>query len=98
MTDKLAREARAIAALAFRNGPIEHLHAGRACPTCAGDVAYSRISDDEMRSIMRAAVDRLYVLLRLRDHDQASFESEIELGSEYAKEWDSPRNPPRSRP
>ena len=36
-TDKkrLAREAKAIVALAFRNGPIEKIHAGKECPTCA---------------------------------------------------------------
>jgi hypothetical protein len=34
---ELAREAKAIVALAFRNGPIEDLHAGIACPTCQND-------------------------------------------------------------
>jgi hypothetical protein len=29
---ELAREANALVALAFRNGPIEDLHAGRSCP------------------------------------------------------------------
>jgi len=32
---QIAREAKAIVALAFRNGPIEQIHAGRSCPTCA---------------------------------------------------------------
>jgi hypothetical protein len=27
----------AIVAWAFRNGPIEDIHAGRLCPTCTGD-------------------------------------------------------------
>jgi hypothetical protein len=33
----VAREAKAIVALAFRNGPIEDVHAGKACPTCFGN-------------------------------------------------------------
>ena len=28
----LAREAKSLVALAFRKGPIEHVHAGRECP------------------------------------------------------------------
>ena len=32
----LAVEAKALVALAFRNGPIEDLHAGRPCPACSG--------------------------------------------------------------
>ena len=41
----LVREAKAIVALAFRNGPIEDLHAGRPCTACEGKAGYSRISD-----------------------------------------------------
>jgi len=41
----LALEAKMIVALAFRNGPIENLHAGKVCPTCSVDRGYSRISD-----------------------------------------------------
>src|ERR1035438_7778951 len=32
----LAKEAKSIVAHAFRNGPIEDIHAGIDCPTCAG--------------------------------------------------------------
>ena len=40
---ELAREAKALVALAFRNGSIEDLHAGRSCPTCSGnaDISHS---------------------------------------------------------
>lgn len=55
----MAREAKAIVALAFRNGPIEHVHAGRTCPTSTGHEGYSRITDDEMKAIMKNAVDRV---------------------------------------
>src|SRR5689334_17466824 len=33
---ELVREAKAIVALAFRNGPIEDVHSGKDCPTCHG--------------------------------------------------------------
>lgn len=36
----LAVEAKALVALAFRNGPIEDLHAGRPCTVCSGNARY----------------------------------------------------------
>jgi hypothetical protein len=51
---KLAREAKALVAMAFRNGPIENVHAGKTCPTCYGRPEYSHITQAEMREIMRA--------------------------------------------
>jgi hypothetical protein len=62
---QLAREAKAIVALAFRNGPIEDVHAGKLCPTCTGKPEYSHITQNEMRMIMRNAVDHMYRLLSL---------------------------------
>jgi hypothetical protein len=38
---RLAREAKALGLLAFRNRPIEDLHSGRACLQCSGDPEYS---------------------------------------------------------
>jgi hypothetical protein len=46
---QLAREAKAIVAVAFRNGPIEDIHAGGPCPTCTGQAGYSRITDAESK-------------------------------------------------
>jgi hypothetical protein len=57
---------KALVALAFRNGPIENVHAGKACPTCQGDPQYSHITQAEMRQIMKAAVDRLHTFLVLK--------------------------------
>jgi hypothetical protein len=37
---ELAAEAKSIVALAVRNVPIEDVHAGRECPTCAGKAEY----------------------------------------------------------
>jgi hypothetical protein len=59
-SSRLAREAKALVALAFRNGPIENVHAGRSCPTCHGKTEYSHITQNEMRQIMKAAADQLY--------------------------------------
>jgi hypothetical protein len=55
---ELAREAKAIVALAFRNGPIEDVHAGQPCAACTGKPGVSRISDDEMKLIMKNAVNK----------------------------------------
>jgi len=62
---QLAREAKAIVALAFRHGPIENLHPGRPSPTCTGQPGYSRPTDAEMKLIMKNAVDQVYASLSL---------------------------------
>lgn len=94
---EIAREAKAIVALAFRNGPIEDLHAGRACPTCTGSDGYSRITDDEMKRIMKHAVDHVYHLLLLKEEDPFEYESKISFGERYTAKWDEPEKPKRSR-
>ena len=87
-----AREAKAIVALAFRNGPIENLHAGKVCPTCAGQSDYSHVTDDEMKAIMKSAVNRLFTLLRLKQSDPAGYAAQIEFGVRYTAAWDEPDN------
>ena len=59
----LAMEAKSLVVLAFRNGPIEDLHAGKPCPVCSGRPEVSHISDDEMKVVMKSAVDAIYRLL-----------------------------------
>lgn len=66
---ELAKEAQAIVALAFRNGPIEDVHAGKVCPVCHGSPDYSCITEDEMKAMMKSAVNAVYKLLWNRDHD-----------------------------
>ena len=44
---------------AFRNGPIEDIHAGIDCRTSAGKEKYSHITEGEMKSIMKNAVDKV---------------------------------------
>jgi hypothetical protein len=86
----VAREAKAIVALAFRNGLIENFHAGKVCPTCDGDPQYSRITPDEMRSIMKNAVDHMYTYLLLKENDKAAYNALLSLGEKYTRAWDEP--------
>jgi len=87
---KLAVEAKALVALAFRNGPIEDLHAGRPCPACSGKPEISHISDDEMKDLMKSAVNTLYQLLWLREHEPSSYQEKLALGRRYTMRWDDP--------
>src|SRR5690242_8687064 len=87
----IARQAKSIVALAFRNGPIENIHAGRPCPRCTGLVGYSRITDAEMKLIMKSAVDRVYTLLCLKEERPDEYESQIEFGERYTATWEEPK-------
>jgi hypothetical protein len=71
---QLAREAKAIVALAFRNGSVENLHAGKRCRICSGTTGYSRITDEEMKAIMKNAVDHVYKFMLLEETDPAAYE------------------------
>ena len=86
----LAMEAKALVALTFRNGPIEDLHAGRPCPACSGQPGISHITDEEMKGLMKSAVDALYRLLWLREHDTRSYNENLALGRRYTMYWDDP--------
>ena len=92
---QLAREAKAIVALAFRNGPIEQIHAGRLCPTCTGHPGFSRITDAEIKLIMKNAVDQVYALLSLKNQNPEEYESQMRLGERYTAKWDDPEMPGR---
>ena len=91
----IAREAKALVALSFRNGPIEEIHAGRICPTCAGDRGFSRITDDEMKAIMKNAVNRVYALLVLKTENPEEYERQIQFGSRCTLRGDDPEAPRR---
>jgi hypothetical protein len=69
----LALAAKAMVALAFRNGPIESVHAGSPCAVCCDNPAVSHISNEEMKAIMKSAVDTLYRLLWQRENDSAAY-------------------------
>jgi hypothetical protein len=86
----LAAETKAMVALAFRNGPIEALHAGKQCAACAGRQGTSHISDEEMKTIMKSAVDTLYRLLWQRENDPKAYLEKLALGERYTLRWDDP--------
>jgi hypothetical protein len=79
----LALEAKMMVALALRNGPIEALHAGKPCTVCSGNLAVSHISDDEMKTIMKSAVDTLYRLLWQRENEPKAYLERLALGERY---------------
>jgi hypothetical protein len=87
---ELAAEAKALVALAFRNGPIEDLHAGRPCAVCSGNREISHITDEEMKAIMKSAVNTLYRLLWLRDSDPVTYNEKLALGRRFTLDWDDP--------
>ena len=95
----LAMEAKALVALAFRNGPIEDLHAGRPCEVCSGRPEVSHITDEEMKAIMKSAVDSLYRLLWQRDSDPVAYQEALAFGRRHTLGWDDPqlRTPRRRR-
>src|SRR6516164_25931 len=88
---ELAAEAKSFVALAFRNGPIEGVHAGTECPNCAGKSEYSHITQDEMKNIIKQAVDTVYKLLWLKQNDPEKYDATLELASRYTRSWDEPR-------
>lgn len=94
----LASEVKALVALAFRNGPIEDVHAGVRCPVCSGKPEISHITDEEMKAIMQSAVDTLYRLLWQRDADPAAYNEAIAYGRRHTLNWDDPNlNRPRRK-
>jgi hypothetical protein len=86
----LALEAKMMVALAFRNGPIEALHEGKACAACTGDSTVSHISNEEMKAIMKSAVDTVYRLLWQRENDSKHYLENLALGERYTVLWDDP--------
>ena len=91
-SDSIANEAKAIVALAFRNGPIEYVHAGEQCPTCSRDSHYSGITQSEMKDIMKNAVNSVYALLLLKDQDPDNYNFMVQLGLRSTTNWDDPEN------
>jgi hypothetical protein len=103
---KLASElAKAIAALCVRNTFLEDLHSGLTPASKTGDYSdvtvvtpygeipwknLSRISDEEMKRLMKEIVDRVYTFL-WRQEDAAFVEAFLKLGCRYAARWDEPQ-------
>jgi hypothetical protein len=89
LDQQLSEEAKSIVVLAFRNGPIEDVHAGKECPTCSANSAYSHITQEEMKRIMKRAVDKVYALLWIRDHHPDVFRHVVNAGNAFTTGWDS---------
>ena len=103
-----AKLARVMAVACVRNTQLETLHAGLTPVSQAGDGGdvvvvdaagrripwseVSRISDDEMRALMREIVDRLYTFhLRI---DDPGFRAEIERWAAATAHWEAPKPDP----
>jgi hypothetical protein len=86
----LAKEAKGIVLHAFRNGPIEDIHAGTHCHRCAGKQKYSHITDEEMKLLNKTAVNRIYTLLWLKEHEPEKYRAFVEFGALCVKDWDEP--------
>jgi hypothetical protein len=84
-----ALEAKAFVLMALRHGPIENIHAGHTnCPMCGA--RFSRISDPEMKDIIKLAVDRVATLLMLRETNTEQYEKLVVWALGYVRSWDDP--------
>ncbi|MBI5725225.1 MAG: hypothetical protein HZA50_14795 [Planctomycetes bacterium] len=73
----LRDEANAICAYAFRNGPIEDIHAD------------GRISDAEMKQLMIKACESLAKLLTMKQESPAEYDRFIrDYGQKYCQQWE----------
>jgi hypothetical protein len=101
---RAATLAKAITAICVRNGYLEDLHSGITPSSKAGDYSdvkvvtpygeipwenVSRISDEEMKRLMKGIVNQVYTFL-CREDDPEYLESFIAMGSRYAARWDDP--------
>jgi len=66
-------EANAIVAMAFRNGPLEKLHAGEHSELLEDD-SLSRITDEEMKDLMISACKEVEHLLRYKETDPENYD------------------------
>jgi hypothetical protein len=87
---RLAKDAKTIALFAFRNGPLEDLHAGKACSHCSGNAEYSHISDPEMKLLMQTAVNEVHRLRWQREYAPGAFYRRQALADRYTHHWDDP--------
>lgn len=84
-------EANALIAMAVRNGPLEELHAGTSSPLL-DDPSLSRISDDEMKTLMLHGTRMLAALLQFREADPELYRRWIRTyGNAYCNRWERER-------
>jgi len=84
----LRDEANAIVAQAFRNGPIENLHAGKYSELLS-DSSLSRITDKEMKEIMINACKCVEKLLRVKEEKPKEYNTDIKkYNIMYCNNWE----------
>jgi hypothetical protein len=84
----LRDEANALVAWAFRNGPLEQLHAGKRSPLL-DDPQLSRITDEEMKTLMINACRHLARLMELKSQDPDEYDRQIrEYHGRYCSGWE----------
>jgi hypothetical protein len=96
--------AKAITAICVRNGFLENLHSGITPSSKTGDYSdvkvvtpygeipwseVSRVSDEEMKRLMKEIVDQIYAFL-CQQEDSAFLEAFLKKGSRYTARWDEP--------
>jgi hypothetical protein len=91
-----AEEAKALALLAFRNGPVESMHAGVRCQSCEDDESYSRLTDAQMKTLNKYMVDRLYELLTFKETDREEYNRMIAGALPFTTGWDDPSGLPNN--
>lgn len=80
-------EANAIVAMAFRKGPIEDLHAGKSSELLSNP-ELSRITDDEMKTLMINACEQVAKLLELKDTDPEEYYRQmLSFNHMYCRRW-----------
>ena len=83
----LRDEANAIVAQAFRNGPIEDLHAGEYSELLERK-ELSRITDAEMKELMINACEKMEELLKLKESDPKQYaELILHFNFMYCRSW-----------
>jgi hypothetical protein len=84
----LRDEANAIVAKAFRNGPLEDLHAGK-WSELLDNQELSRITDEEMKALMIFACEQVVQLLRMKETDPEGYYLEMmSYGWRFCRGWE----------
>ncbi len=97
--------AKSLAVLCVRNTFLEDLHSGITPSSQSGDYSdvkvvtpygeipwckLSRLSDDEMKRLMKEIVDKIYTFL-CRQQEPEFLAAFLRMGEMYAARWDEPR-------
>ncbi len=80
-------QANVMTLLAFRDGAVEDLHAGEYSPLLE-DPGLSRITDEEMKTLLIAASTKLAELLALRDSGPDAFAQLLAANWRQVKNWE----------